>query len=165
MNDAPRLLRPAPPRRTQSIDDHASGSGSDSRAMVPQRRWRVGALIVLLILLWTGLLLAAASIPPSAAMQPSQRLRHAGAGFEVVAGTGAGIVGDRLLNISSIGRDQVAVQALALPAPIDAADFPVLRYRWQRFPQTLELSFMFRRADMPEDVQMVTLPPAGRYPA
>ena len=165
MNDAPRLLRQAPPRRTQSIDDHAGGPEPDSRAMVSQRRWHVGALIALLILLWAGLLLAAASIPPGAAVQPSQRLRHAGADFEVVAGTGAGIVGERLLNISSIGRDQLAVQALPLAAPIDAADFPVLRYRWRRFPQTLELSFMFRRADTPQDVQMVTLPPAGRYPA
>ena len=165
MNNAQRVVRRVLPGWAQSVPDLADGPGLGVGVMTPRRQWRIGALIVLLILLWAGLLLGAASIPPGAAVQPSQRLRHAGADFEVVSGAGAGIVGDRLLNIASIGSDHMAVQALALATPIEAGDFPVLRYRWQRFPQTLELSFMFRRADMPEDVQVITLPPAGRYPA
>ena len=165
MNDALRVTRPAVSGRSPPVAGHASGSGPDVIVATRHRQWRIGALVVLLILLWTCLLLGAAAIPPGAAVQPSQRLRHAGADFEVVAGASAGIVGDRLLNIASIGRDHVAVQALTLVTPIDARDFPVLRYRWQRFPHTLELAFMFRRADAPEDVQIITLPPAGRYPA
>jgi hypothetical protein len=155
MNNAPHVPRPTQPTGTQPAQERTHG----------RRRWRVGALVVLLVLLWTSLLLVAASIPHGAALEPAQRLRHAGAEFEVVAGAGAGIVGDRLLNIASVGSDHMAVQARTLTAPIEAGDFPVLRHRWHRFPQTLELSFMFRRADAPEDVHTITLPPAGRYPA
>jgi hypothetical protein len=57
------------------------------------------------------------------------------------------------------------LQSVAPQAPLDAASLPVLRYRWQDFPRTLELSFVFRRADQPNDVHTITLPPAGAYPA
>lgn len=126
---------------------------------------RIALLAALLLSCWLFLLLIAARVAVDAPFQPGQRLRHAGADFVVIAGAGAGIEGDRLLNIAAIGDQRMAVQSLTFSPPIDAGALSLLRYRWQAFPRTLELSFMFRRADAPADVHTVTLPPAGRYPA
>lgn len=128
-------------------------------------RLRITLLAAVVLLWWLFLLVFAARVPAHAPLQPESRLRHAGSEFQVIAGAGAGIEGDRLLNIAAIGEQRMAVQSLRFAQPIDAGSFPLLRYRWQAFPRTLELSFMFRREDAPADVQTVTLPPAGRYPA
>jgi hypothetical protein len=57
-----------------------------------------------------------------------------------------------------VGDDGSALQAVSIDH-LRAADFPVLRYRFDGFPRTLELSFFFRRADAPDDVQpAVTVP-------
>ncbi|RYD15335.1 MAG: hypothetical protein EOP90_08030 [Lysobacteraceae bacterium] len=114
---------------------------------------------------WLLLLVLAAGSPLHGPLQPERRLRHAGSDFTVIAGAGAGIEGDRLLNIAAIGSGRMGVQSLKFEPPIDASAFRLLRYRWQAFPRTLELSFMFRRSDAPGDVQTITLPPAGRFPA
>jgi len=126
-------------------------------------RLRAGALVVLLALLWIALLGWAAQAPLGSPFEPAQRLRHDGNDFHVVMG--AGVENGRRLAISAVGADHMALQAFALNEAIDAADFPVLRYRWQAFPRTLELSFVFRRSDDPDDVHTVTLPPAGAFPA
>jgi hypothetical protein len=126
---------------------------------------RMALLAALVLSCWLLLLVIAARVAVDAPLQPGQRLRHAGADFVVIAGAGAGIEGDRLLNIAAIGDQRMAVQSLTFAQPIDADAWRLLRYRWQSFPRTLELSFMFRRADAPADVQTVTLPPAGRFPA
>lgn len=131
----------------------------------PVLRLRLLPVAAVVLLWWLFLLVFAASVPAHAPLQPDQRLRHAGSDFSVIAGAGAGIEGDRLLNISAIGDQRMAVQSLRFPRPIDADAFRVLRYRWQAFPRMLELSFMFRRADAPDDVHTITLPPAGRFPA
>lgn len=128
-------------------------------------RLRIAVLVPVLLLWWLLLLVLAARVPPHAPLQPETRQRHAGSDFAVIAGAGAGIDGDRLLNIAAIGDERMAVQSLRFAQPIDARAFRLLRYRWKAFPRTLELSFMFRRVDAPGDVQTITLPPAGRFPA
>jgi len=127
-------------------------------------RVRVPLLAILLAALWIGLLGWASEAPPGAAFQPTQRMRYAGSDFHVVIGAGAGIDSGKRLGINAVGAEHMALQSLSLSQPIDAAAFPILRYRWQDFPRTLELSFVFRRADQPDDVHTVTLPPAGAYP-
>jgi hypothetical protein len=130
------------------------------------RAWgRARSLILAgaVLLVWAALAAWAAGVPPGAPFQPAQRLRSVGADFQVVAGAAA--PAGRQLAITAAGAEHTAAQALALSGGIAAADFPVLRYRWHAFPRTHELSFMFRRADAPGDVQTLTLPPAGAYPA
>jgi hypothetical protein len=48
-----------------------------------------------------------------------------------------------------------------VPDGLRAEDFSLLRYRFDGFPRTLELSLVFRRADAPDDVQVVTVPWPG----
>jgi len=126
------------------------------------RRPRVAILIVLLVILWIFLFGWAAQAPLDSAFEPVQRARHAGNEFHVVMGTG--VENGRRLGINAIGAEHMALQSLSFDPPIDADTLQILRYRWQDFPRTLELSFLFRRADDPDDVQTITLPPAGAYP-
>jgi hypothetical protein len=127
------------------------------------RRLRIATLAVLLGVLWIGLLGWASQAPLDAAFQPAERMRFAGSDFHVVLG--AAVENGRRLGINAVGTDHMALQSVTLSAPIEASSFPVLRYRWQDFPRTLELSFVFRRADEPDDVHTITLPPAGAHPA
>lgn len=137
----------------------------EAAGVTPARGPRIAVLVPIVLLWWLLLLMVAARVPPHAPLQPDTRLRHAGSDFAVIAGVGGGIDGDRLLNIAAIGEQRMAVQSLRFAQPVDARAFRVLRYRWKALPRTIELSFMFRRVDAPDDVQTVTLPPAGRYPA
>ena len=125
-------------------------------------RSRTFVLLFLLVGLWVALLGWVAQVPLGAALQPDERMRLAGSDFHVVMG--AGVENGRRLGINSIGAAHMALQSVTLAHPIEAAAFPVLRYRWQDFPRTLELSFVFRRADEPDDVHTVTLPPAASRP-
>ena len=52
------------------------------------------------------------------------------------------------------------LQATALP-DLRAADFPTLRYAFARLPRTMEVSLVFRTAEMPDDVQTISLPWPG----
>lgn len=134
---------------------------AESRKMLP--RLRVPALVILLAMLWLGLLAWASQAPLNAPFQPAERMRFAGSDFHVVLG--AAIESGKRLGISAVGADHMALQSIAPTAPFAASSVSVLRYRWQDFPRTLELSFVFRRADEPDDVHTITLPPAGAYPA
>ena len=151
MNDAPDAPRCVLSRRPMP---GGSRAGRHGRAVV---------LVLALAILWTLLLAVAASVPLGAGFEPAVRLRHAGSDFGIV--TGAGIANGRRLGIAAAGTDHLAMQSHVLDPPVDAADFPVLRHRWQDFPRTLELSFMCRRADAPGDVQTISLPAAGSHPA
>ena len=73
---------------------------------------------------------------------------------------GAGVEDDTALRIGAIGDDGNALQSIALDG-LRAEDFSTLRYRFEGFPRTLELSLVFRRADAPDDVQVVTVPWPG----
>ncbi|HKE47770.1 MAG TPA: hypothetical protein VKB52_06870 [Rhodanobacteraceae bacterium] len=140
----------------------ASDGAANIRRPALSHRARAFALLLLLVGLWTGLLGWVAEVPLGAAFQPAERMRFVGSDFHVVMG--AGIENDKRLGINAVGAAHMALQSIALARPIDAAAYPVLRYRWQDFPRTLELSFVFRRADQPDDVHTVTLPPAAAHP-
>lgn len=111
------------------------------------------ALIWLLVLAWPAGL--AWKSPP----MPQQQLTLDARDFRVVRG--AGVEDGASLRIGSVGDDGSALQAMPL-RHVHADDFSVLRYRFDGFPRTLELSFFFRRADSPADVQpAVTVPWPG----
>jgi hypothetical protein len=117
---------------------------------------------VLLALLWIVPARLGRAGAARVAFEPAQRLRHDGNDFHVVMG--AGVENGGASASMRVGADHMALQALALDRDDRRRRPRVLRYRWQDFPRTLELSFLFRRADDPDDVQTITLPPAGAYP-
>jgi hypothetical protein len=88
-------------------------------------------------------------------LQPAHRITLHGADFSVISGAGA--QDEDALNIGSVGDDDNAVQTIALDH-VGADDYPVLRYGFENFPRTLELSLIFRRADTPGDVHAIALP-------
>lgn len=120
---------------------------------------RAGLFAGISALLIAMIVLTAAGVPWSAPYQPELRHRYAGADFQLVLGSGMQVADG--LQVGSVGAERVALQALPLDAPVDAADLPILRYRVANFPRTLELSLVFRREADPEDVQVVSLPWPG----
>lgn len=90
----------------------------------------------------------------------AHRLGLPAAQFRVVAGAGEESA-DGVL-VTAAGPRDVALQTMLPGAGFEAADFRVLRYAFTNFPRTLELSFLFRRADRPDDVQTVSLPWPGK---
>jgi len=151
------------PDPSQSPAARATGAGTVAkrapRVPVAARTVVLGiafGAVVLVLLGW------ASGASPGSPFEPAQRLRRAGADFRIVMG--AGLESGRRLAIGAVGAERMALQSHVLAQPLDAARFPVLRYRWDNFPRTLELSFVFRRADHPDDVQTVSLPPAGAHP-
>jgi hypothetical protein len=119
------------------------------------RRALAGAAILIVWLLVLG---AAAGIPLSAPFSPRQQMLLQGADFRPVIG--AAIEDGTALGVGGTARDGNALQSVTLES-VHAADFPVLRYHFEDFPRTLELSLVFRRADAPGDVQAVLLPWPG----
>ncbi|HET6545236.1 MAG TPA: hypothetical protein VFG55_00655 [Rhodanobacteraceae bacterium] len=116
------------------------------------------AFAVAVLLTWALLVAWAAGIRWSDPLAPAQRASFDGASFRAVIGGGE--VEGPELRVSVAGHDATSLQSIA-GQPIRAADFSLLRYRFADFPRTLELSLIFRRADRPEDVQVVSLPWPG----
>lgn len=79
-------------------------------------------------------------------------------GFRVVLG--AAVEDGTHLRVGAVGNDGNALQARHLDG-VRAADWPFLRYKFEDFPRTLELSLVFRRADAPDNVQAITVPWPG----
>jgi hypothetical protein len=73
---------------------------------------------------------------------------------------GAGAEDGDALHIGAIGDDGNSMQVHALDH-LRARDFPILRYRFEGFPRTLELALIFRRADEPGDVHAISVPWPG----
>ncbi len=94
-------------------------------------RLRVPFLVALLAAFWIALVGWASDAPLGAAFQPSERIRLEGNDFHVVMG--AGVESGRRLGINAVGAEHMALQSHALPEAVDAAAFPILRYRWKRF--------------------------------
>ncbi len=117
------------------------------------------ALFGMIVLSGTLLLLAwAAGLQPSSPFSPEQRMSLPGSGFRVVMGAGA--EDDDRLRIGAVGEDRTALQSVVLNG-IEADEYRLLRYRFEQFPHTLELSVVFRRADALDDVHVVSLPWPG----
>ena len=87
-----------------------------------------------------------------------QHLALNGSDFRVVMG-GASQDENRL-RIGAVGDDRTALQTVVLNG-IEASEYRSLRYRFEEFPHTLELSLVFRRSDSAEDVHVVSLPWPG----
>lgn len=119
---------------------------------------RRAACAVAVALVWIGMLGWAAGMRWNTPLFPAQVQTLRGDSFRVVLG--AGVQDDGALRIGAIGDDGNALQSATLDG-IRAQDFPILRYRFDGFPRTLELSLVFRRADTPNDVQSITIPWPG----
>lgn len=88
---------------------------------------------------------------------PRARLPMAGRDFQ--AAIGAAAEEPQGLRVVGIGGDGSTLQVSRINAR--AQDYQLLRYRFEDFPRTLELSLVFRRADAPQDLQAITVPWPG----
>ncbi len=104
-----------------------------------------------------AILLWAAGIDWHSPFFTDQARHWNGSDFRVVMG-GAAQDEDRL-RIGAVGDNRTALQSVALNG-VDASEYQILRYRFEQFPHTLELSLVFRPADA-EDVTVVSLPWPG----
>lgn len=104
---------------------------------------------------WLGLLAMFCDIPWRAPLRPTLLYSLPGSAFDEKLGRSHSL--DEELSIDAAGPDRSALQTRT-GERIDAARQPILHYRFGRLPRTLELSFLFRRADSPDDVQVVGLP-------
>ena len=116
------------------------------------------ACAVALALVWIVVLGWAAGLSWHTPLQPARSKTLAGENFRVVLG--AGVQDEGSLRVGAVGDDGNALQSFAMDG-IRAADYPILRYRFEDFPRTLELSLVFRRADAPQDVHGITIPWPG----
>ncbi len=107
---------------------------------------------------WLILLGWAAGVHWNTPMFPARRMQLNASDFHVVMG--AGVEDEKALRIGAVGDSGNALQSIALEH-VRADKFSTLRYRFSGFPRTLELSLVFRRADAPKDVQVVTVPWPG----
>jgi len=106
---------------------------------------------------WSILLLWAARVDVSSPFVAAEQRTFPGDVFAAVFGDGAAAAGS--LRVTSASEDFTSLQSLA-PSDIDAASFPTLRYRFENFPRTLELSLVFRTDESAEDIA-VSLPWPG----
>lgn len=113
------------------------------------------AIAVLLSL--SALLMWAAGVEWQSPLTPEQTRNWTGSEFRVVMGGAA--EDESRLRIGAVGEDRTALQSVFLNG-VEATANPILRYRFEQFPHTLELSLVFRRAG-DEDVSVVSLPWPG----
>ncbi|GAA0705872.1 hypothetical protein [Dokdonella soli] len=122
----------------------------------------VAAFGAALALSWLVLLLWAARVDAGSPLVATTELSLPGSRFHAVFGS-ANPEAQRL-RVDAAAADFSALQSTAL-ANIAAGDFPILRYRFDEFPRTLELSLVFRTAEAPDDVQSISLPRIDRREA
>ncbi len=115
---------------------------------------RVGFVIATLLSVFV-VLAWAANLDLRAPLMAQKRLAFNGGDFGVVMGS-ALAEGRNPLRIVALSDEHTALQSLTLD--VEAAAYPLLRFRFQEFPQTLELSLIFRRADSLGDIHVVSLP-------
>jgi len=115
------------------------------------------ACALALVVVWLLVLAWAAQVRWDSSLQPQQRRAIAARDFRVVLG--AGTEDGDFLRVGAVGEDNSALQTVR--AQLNANDLALLRYRFDGFPRTLELSFVFRTAESPDDVQAVTVPWPG----
>lgn len=119
---------------------------------------RLALAAVAVIIVWVLVLGGAAGVPWSAPLLPATRVALKGADFRPVIG--AGVDDGTTLGVGATASDGNALQTIALDG-LHASDLRILSYRFEDFPRTLELSLVFRRADAPNDVQVLLLPWPG----
>jgi hypothetical protein len=119
---------------------------------------RRAACALVVAAIWLILLGWAAGLSWNTPVLAQKNVHLNASDFHVVFG--AGVEDETALRIGAIGDDGNALQSIALDH-LHAEDFSTLRYRFDSFPKTLELSLIFRRADAPDDVQTITVPWPG----
>jgi hypothetical protein len=113
---------------------------------------------VAVALVWVGVLGWAGELRWNTPWSSPHALALPARGFHVVMG--AAVEDGDKLRVGAVGDDGNALQSMPLDS-IHARDWPILRYRFDGFPRTLELSLVFRRADAPGNVQAITVPWPG----
>lgn len=121
-------------------------------------RARLAAFVVATAASWLLLVLWAAGAGWSTPPAPQLTREFAGREFQPVFGTAA--VEDERLQVTAAAEDYSALQSTAL-ANVAGEELPILRYRFENFPRTLELTLVFRTAEQPDDVQTIALPWPG----
>jgi len=121
-------------------------------------RFRALVCAIAIAIIWICALGWAAGLRWNTPLWPAERLVLTARNFHTVMG--AGVEDGDALQVGAVGDDGNALQALRL-GPVAAKDLPILRYRFHDFPRTLELSLLFRRADAPDDAQVITIPWPG----
>ncbi len=119
---------------------------------------RIG-FAVAVVLVWFGLLALFVPLPLTSPLTSATTHTIDGAAFTPVIGS-ARRDGDALA-VTGMAGAQGAMQVHHPVQPIDAASLPILRYRFDGLPRMLELVFVFRRADQPEDVKVLTVSGVG----
>ncbi len=115
-------------------------------------------LFVVALLLSTGaVLIWASGIHWTSPLFSSEPRHWDGSDFRVVMGGAA--QDETRLRIGAVGENRTALQSVVLNG-IEAVESPILRYRFEQFPHTLELSLVFRRVG-DDDVTVVSLPWPG----
>jgi hypothetical protein len=119
---------------------------------------RLVPAIIAIAAAWALALGFAAGVPWSAPLLPGRQVAFEGYEFRPLIG--AGVEDGKALGVGANAADGNALQSVGI-ARLHAADLPILRYRFEDFPRTLELALVFRRADADGDVQAVPLPWPG----
>lgn len=111
------------------------------------------ALVVAVVALWFLLIAFFVELSPFQSPWPQQRYRLDGAEFAALAG---GQIDGTALRVETEDENHGALLVRSVDLA-DAADWPVLRYRLDSLAPTLEVAFLYRRADSPGDVRTVAL--------
>lgn len=110
-------------------------------------------LVVVIVAVWFVLIAFFAELSPFQSPWPQQRYRIEGAEFAALSG--AQIDGSALaIETADDNEGALLVRSVDIA---DAADWPVLRYRFDALAPTLELALVYRRADSPGDVRTIAL--------
>lgn len=112
-------------------------------------------LIPILLAIWVALFAWAAGVPWNAPRTAREHLSLLGRDFQTQLGEGEKTRDD--LVVHAFGPDGTGLQTAHLTR-VRAENYPILRYHLADFPDTLELAFVFRRKDAPDDVQTISLP-------
>ncbi|MFT3793060.1 MAG: hypothetical protein QM741_18780 [Rudaea sp.] len=117
------------------------------------------ALVVIVV--WLAVLAWSANLPLDSPLVPAQRLSLRGAGFNPQFGHAERDADD--LVVDALGADGNGLQTIQV-GRARADETPVLCYRMADFPDTLELSLVFRRidADADADLGTISIPSPGR---
>lgn len=117
--------------------------------MIVRKFARYLLLAAALLVVWVLVLSWAARMPWYSPLSP--RLNVTLKGIDFKPGIGAAVEEGEALGVGAISEDGNALQTTSLDR-LRAADFPILRYRFDDFPDTLELSLVFRRTDAADDI-------------
>jgi hypothetical protein len=119
---------------------------------------RFALFVVATLASWVAIMAWAARIDVGS--PPTSDLHHEFPGQRFRAVFGSGVVTGTGLRVASPGEDFTALQSLQAGG-LDAAKTPILRYRFAGLPRTLEVAFVFRGSEHPDDVTTISLPWPG----